>query len=91
MDIGTGASRDLLLKAPYVNVWSDGRTYGATGELSTFNLSPAVSMGMQLAIGRAGQFRLEPTFRYEVLPVSSGPIETRTWSAGAQIAYVRRS
>ena len=87
---GLGASADFLLKAQYVNVWSDQVTYGDPGEVTTFNLSPAFSTGAQLAIGRSGWLRLEPTFRYGVLPVNDGAIEARTWSAGLQAGYCKR-
>jgi hypothetical protein len=84
LDLGAG-----LLKAQCVNVWSDQVTHGDPGEISTFNLSPAFSTGALLAIGRAGWLRLEPAYRYGMLPVSRGPIEAWTWSTGIQAGYCR--
>ncbi len=52
-----------------------------------FNLSPMLSVGIDLKINNRNSLRIEPTFKYGVLKIINTPLTAYLWNAGLNISY----
>jgi hypothetical protein len=75
-----GLTTNILLNQPN-NSFITGNNY------SRINLSPTLSCGIDYKINNKMFFRIEPTFRYGLLKVSTGLATQYIWSAGVNFSF----
>jgi hypothetical protein len=56
-------------------------------DYNTFNVSPALSMGIDYRIKQGASLRIEPTFRYNLLNFIDAPLSGRLYSIGLNLGY----
>jgi hypothetical protein len=87
----TGVAANLFLfeKAITVKDFGDGNVKKDKG-LSNYiynpiNISPMISLGCNLKIGKNVTLKLEPVFRYGVLQIINNPVTGHLWNVGLNI------
>jgi hypothetical protein len=75
----------------FVGKDNNGSTYKnsstTTSGFNRFNLTPAISVGVQFGINQKMFFRIEPTFKYGVLKMTNTPITQYIWNAGLNVSW----
>ncbi|MDX2361489.1 MAG: outer membrane beta-barrel protein [Crocinitomicaceae bacterium] len=56
-------------------------------EYQLFNVTALISLGSDIKLGSRSFIRLEPTFKYTILPIVDGPIQERHFNVGLNIGY----
>lgn len=83
-----GVSTNILIDASqtsivqYPGADKERNTYEQDGEFESINFSPTASLGLDYLLTDKLNLRVEPTFRYGLLPVIDAPLKTNLWTAG---------
>ena len=92
---GIGICTNIFIAANNVFVGKeyDGKTIRISSKGSYFNnyneinFSPVVSLGVDYKINKKTNLRVEPSFKYALLPTQNSPITAYLWSGGLNISY----
>ncbi len=85
-----GVSANLLMRATFVSIFNGERSSTEHDYYEKFNFTAFASTGIAFLPNDRNEFRLEPTFRYALLPIIDAPITGYLWSVGLNIGYYRR-
>jgi hypothetical protein len=90
---GTGITTNIFLdeKVTSVQDFSNGdrkeEPLNSDFDYNAVKLSLVVSAGVDYKINDRMKIKLEPTFRYGLLPIIDAPVTGYLWSAGANVSY----
>ena len=87
---GIGGSLNFLMRAANVSVINDERRATELDYYEDLNFTVTGSTGIAFVPKGRSEFRLEPTFRYALLPIIDAPITGYLWSAGVNFGWYRR-
>lgn len=83
-----GVSTSILIDASqtsivqYPDADTQRNTYSQDGDFEATNFFPTASAGMDYMINDKLNLRVEPTFRYGLVPINEAPVSSNLWSAG---------
>lgn len=85
-----GISFGIMMRARNVIIYEDDRSSWDQDYYERFNLFAQLSTGVLYQLSDRHQFRLEPTFRYGLLPIiNDTPITGYLWSVGFNVGWYR--
>ncbi len=84
-----GGSLNILQRAANVSVINDERRSTELDYYEDLNFTVMASTGIAFVPKGRSEFRLEPTFRYALLPIIDAPITGYLWSAGVNFGWYR--
>ncbi len=82
-----GGSLNILQRAANVSVINDERRSTEQDYYEDLNFTVMASTGIAFKPEGRSEFRLEPTFRYALLPIIDAPITGYLWSAGVNFGW----
>ncbi len=84
-----GGSLNLLQRAAFVSIINGERRSVEHDYFEDLNFTVIASTGIAFKPEGRSEFRLEPTFRYALLPIIDAPITGYLWSAGVNFGWYR--
>ncbi len=82
-----GGSLNVLQRAAFVSIINGERVPAEDFPYENLNFTVMASTGIAFKPEGRSEFRLEPTFRYALLPIIDAPLTGYLWSAGVNFGW----